>query len=169
MGLLDDRPFVAGFEMTNPGLDDFTQDWSLPQPIVTETLRVPLKRLLREALAAMDRGIADAELSDERTLWKEPHAKRVRDAIASGARGKLPAGRPPAYDDDHYRAVAEEYLRAANSLGSPTQAVLEHFDEISTYNGAAKHIGKAADKGYLTKGAKGRFRERPKKEDTDNG
>ena len=164
VALADGRPFVAGFEITNPGLEDYTQDWPAPRPIVTETVRVPVKKLLREALVAMDKGIAQAEDSDERTLWNLPHARTNRAAIASGARGKLPAGRPPLYGDEHYREVAEVYLKAANSLGSPTQAVLEHFRNISTYDVAAKHVTKAADKGYLTKGKKGKFRERPKED-----
>ncbi|HTV10354.1 MAG TPA: hypothetical protein VME20_00700 [Acidimicrobiales bacterium] len=127
-GLVAGRPEVVGVELwgTDPAAVDIPNWPGLllkpsvpgngePAPIRTETMRLPLRRLLDEWRAkAVRRGTIAADvdlLSDaDARLPRSYREMAIRHAVYAGAKRK---GRADAHKDDHWQAVADVYLASS--------------------------------------------------------
>lgn len=82
-----------------------------------DTLRVPLGRLVGDLMDRRTRALGILRMGHYR-----PELKARAERMARIGRPRR--GRPPLYDDDHWKAVAQVYLAAD---GAPVRAVAAHF------------------------------------------
>jgi hypothetical protein len=115
------------------------------RPLTAAEMRFPLRRVVDTARGAaiMVREGTDDFAADMRELAADADAL----AAAKQEPSKRP-GRPPQYDRDHYRRVAEIYRDHEASGGrTPTKAVQEKFKV--TKSTAAKWVARARQLGEL--------------------
>lgn len=114
-----------------------------PEPITTDVLRrIPLARLIEETLWQAVRTYTVA------SNWEgagEIARKRLPAAELATQRPKRP-GRPPLYDDKHFKEVARIY-REHSGGHAPTKAVATHFN--TTKSNAAKWVSEARRRDFL--------------------
>lgn len=150
-GLVDDRPEVVGVELwaVDPAEVDMAgwPDLFLKPKLVaihTETIRLPLRRLLREWVAGrIKTAIAAGGAASMPSGWRS-------EALATGrAVDVRRKGRADAHGDDHWQTVAAVYLDKG------TVGVARHFTVAK--GTAAKWVSIARNqKGYLAKTTRGK-------------
>jgi hypothetical protein len=129
-------------------------DGPSPEPLTTAMWRqVNLSTEIAEALQGMARFTDNAALAARaaaRFGHDEAATKAAYEQLGSTAERTLEmtkqVGRPPLYDDDHYRDVARVY-EANRSGGKPRKAVADHFSV--SLSQAAKWVSTARTKEYI--------------------
>ena len=157
--IVDGRPTVIG--VTIRGYDSLPVPGVLldepprAEPIVTTDLRLPLHKLLRQAVTEHRLAVDESMKSPFGSPWASSFADDARAALE---RGPKRAGRPPKYDDEHFSGVAVIYNGALRDLEAPIEAIMR-VKKVPRST-AAKWVARARQLGYLPPTTQGRAKGR---------
>lgn len=155
---IDLRSFIEPEEKKNPSALPVVRN----VPTVTTTDGVITAALLREFPAGRMIQEGARELAHQFYLQERiqdihealggigPHPQKAKSMRQRQRASKSPIGgpgRPPYYDEDHFRQVAAIYTAAYETGLPPTQAVKDHY-QISE-SAAGKHVRRARKLGFL--------------------
>jgi hypothetical protein len=145
VAMLDGRPEILSLQVTGwegPGFD------AIRNSTVLRELSLP--GLLDELLVEVRRGFVERDLLPFDLGDHYPDEANDRAAIERNPRG----GRPRLYSDEHFRQVADIYMRAAELGLPPTDAVKVKW-RVSKST-AAKWVARARNLNYLPETTQGR-------------
>jgi hypothetical protein len=129
------------------------------EDVTSETLRIPLARLMKQAVAGASRYYASMEPGGEpvfHVFLRGPRDAEFYDEYTRDAR-RPRRGSP--LNDEHLRQVTELYRAALERGDPPTQTVADEMHAARST--AARWVAKARERGLLGASVRGKAGERP--------